>query len=68
MKYFNLHLQELEPSEVIALDSTIQILVYNPFTKLYRIEFADEKCIARSKFASSALRYFLFNLSELPSK
>ena len=67
MKFYNFHLQELERSEVIALDKSCQILVFNPFTKLYRIEFADEKCIARNKFASSEIRYFLFTLGELPS-
>ena len=68
MKSFNFHITELTRSEVLELNHTAQILVYNPFIKLYRIEFADEKCTARNKFASSALRYFLFTLSELPSE
>lgn len=66
MKQLNFHITELSRSEVLDLNHTVQILVYNPFTKLYRIEFADEKCIARNKFASPALRYFLFTLNELP--
>ncbi|MBQ7332857.1 MAG: hypothetical protein IJW38_00740 [Clostridia bacterium] len=66
MKHLNFHITELSRSEVLELKPTVQILVYNPFTKLYRIEFADEKCIARNKFSSSAIRYFLFTLNELP--
>ena len=68
MKNFNFHIRELERSEVLALDSMVQVLVYNPFTKLYRIEFADKNCTARNKFASSETRYFLFALNDLPSK
>ena len=67
MKSYNFHLHELERSEVLTLDKTTQILVYNPFTKLYRIEFADEKCTAKNIFSSSSIRYFLFSLVDIPS-
>ena len=66
MNRVNFTLFELTQAEVIKLDYTAQILIYNPYSEKYSLAFADKNCIARSKFALPALRYFLFNVAELP--
>lgn len=66
MKHMSLNLTELTHEEVLECPSSAQILVFNPHTKMYSLHFADKNCPARNKFAVPTLRYFLFNIGELP--
>lgn len=67
MKIHNLTLIELTKEEVLRLEPTDQVLVYNPNSMMYRIELANKDCSVRSKYGTlSNMRYFLFNISELP--
>lgn len=67
MKQIDVALWELTKEEVKELPDTHQILIFNPLTKRYRVEYADKKCVARSRTAASCLKYFSFeevNLNE----
>ena len=68
MKYHNLLLVELSVSEVLNLEPDAQLLVYNPFSETYHLEFADDNCSAKRTFRIGSLRYFLFSIGELPKK
>lgn len=37
----------------------IQILIYNPVTKIYHIELANKNCIAHSRHALTNLKYYI---------
>ena len=60
MKKIDVALWELTKEEVKQLPVIHQILIFNPLTKRYRLEYADKKCVARSKTALSCLKYFSF--------
>ena len=66
MKRYNVTLFEVSRQEVLEMDSLVQILIYNPFTGNYSLDFADKNCIARNRNAAPELRYFLFNIGEMP--
>ena len=68
MKHVQLNLIELTRTEAMELSDNAQVLVFNPFTRMYRIENADNNFSARNKFVVPSLRYFLFNVGELPQK
>ena len=60
MTRLNFSLLELSRSEVVALEYTAQILIYNEASGMYSLSFADKNCPARSKNDCSHLRFFLF--------
>ena len=71
MKQIDVALWELTKEEVKKLSDTHLILVFNPLTKRCRVEYADKKCVARSRTAASCLKYFSFeevNLNEIQEK
>ena len=59
MKEINISLKELTKEEVCKLDENAQVLIYNTLTHKFSLEYADKKCIARSKHASEFLVYFV---------
>lgn len=61
MKEISISIWELKKEEVKNLPENTQVLVYNPMTGTYLIEYADKKCLANYKYASSYLKYFTFD-------
>ena len=43
MTYYKFNLIEIKREEVIKLDSTVQILIYNPNSDMYSIHFGGKK-------------------------
>lgn len=39
--------------------TSTQVLIYNPLTKLYHLEYTGPKCIANSKTPYDKLEYFI---------
>ena len=42
-------------------NASVQILIYNPITKSYKLEYADSRCIANSKHAEPRLEYYVLS-------
>ena len=66
MRKVNLNLIELTREEAAELDSEAQLLIFNSIAKGYELWTNDKYSPAKSKNDVSHLRFFLFNLSELP--
>lgn len=66
MKRTTLALFELTKEEVLELDASAQVMIYNAITDTYGIWLADKHCPARSNNDISHLRFYLFNVGELP--
>lgn len=62
MKEVSVSLWELTRKEAAELPDGKSILVYDTFLRTYRIERSGKGCIARSRYAVSYLKYFVFDL------
>lgn len=60
MKEIAVSLWELTKEEVCELKDNQQVLIYNPITRTYKVEYCDKKCIARNKHVIPDLKYFTF--------
>ena len=60
MKEVSVTLKELTKEEVCELSEDAQVLIYHTLTHKFDLQYADKKCIARSKHASEYLVYFIF--------
>ena len=53
-------LWELTKDEAARLPDGTQVLIYNPITGGYKVEYIGKNCLARCKNAVSKLKYFSF--------
>ena len=52
--------KEVSREYVISLNSKSEaILIYNPYTNIYRVEYTGIRCIANSKHAEPRLKYYM---------
>lgn len=65
MKEISMALWELTKEEVNRLPDGTTVLIYNSLASDYKLEYSGKKCISRSKYASSSLNYFTFEMPKL---
>ena len=65
MKEISIALFELTREEVNRLPEGTTVLIYNSLTSDYKIEYSGKKCISMSKYASTSLKYFTFEMPKL---
>ena len=52
--------KEVSREYVISLNAESKpVLIYNPFTNIYRVEYTGIRCIANSKHAEPRLKYYM---------
>ena len=52
--------KEVPREYVISLNSESKaVLIYNPYTNIYRVEYTGIRCIANSKHAEPKLKYYM---------
>ena len=65
MKEIQIALWELTKEEVNRLPDGTTVLIYNSLISDYKLEYSGKKCISKSKYASSSLKYFTFEKPKL---
>lgn len=61
MKEIEVKMWELTKEEAAQLSEVEQMIVYNPLTYSFKVEYGGKNCLARSKYAYSGLVYLTFN-------
>ncbi len=61
MKEIEVKMWELTKEEASQLSEVEQMLVFNPLTGNFKVEYGGKNCLARSKYAYPGLVYLTFN-------
>lgn len=61
MKEVNVILFKLTKEEAAKLPVGKPVLIYNTFTKTYRIDRSGPSSLARCKYAAQHVKYFIFD-------